>query len=170
MPSFRVTDRVGTTRLYPGIEALLDSLERGLLCADDAVLDPGRREWVKLKDHPEVVAGWQERQRYRPLDDRRSLAGLAADPLTFPHLDEHGITPGRGIAAGDDLEVRKAAWRAIRSTPPKLSTPRAADPDIYLSGERILTRSAVAGAIALVLLSCAALLFMARGMAALADR
>lgn len=160
MPNFTVTDTVGTTRLFPGVEALLDALERGLLGGDDFVYDAGQKTWLRLKDHPAVQAGWRARQRFRPLDDRNSLAGVAGNPLDFPGLDDDGVTPRHGIAAGDDFEVRRAAWRAIRDAAPPAS-PRI---DPYLSGERVLTRGAITGAVVIVALICAALVLIASDM------
>lgn len=163
MPNFTVTDTVGTTRLFPGVEALLDALERGLLGGEDFVFDSGTQAWIRLKDHPAVQEGWRARQRFRPLDDRNSLAGVEGNALDFPNLGDDGITPKHGISAGDDFEVRRAAWRAIRDTAP---TP-ASHPDLYLSAERVLTRGALLGAIGLVVLICGALVLIARGVSAI---
>lgn len=165
MPNFSVTDKVGTIRLFPAVEALLDSLEAGLLSADDIVYDAGRKEWVSLRDHPDVQAGWEERQRYRPLDDRRALGSVAADPLGFPRLNEDGVTPQHGIPQGDDFEVRRAAWRAIRD-----SAPSTHSTDLYQSGETLLKRGAFFGAVVLVALTCAALVLVATGIARLTAR
>ena len=159
MPKFTVTDTVGTTRVFPGVEALLDALERGLLGGDDFVYDAGQKAWIRLKDHPAVQAGWRARQRFRPLDDRNALAGVEGKVLEFPGLDDDGITPKHGIEAGDDFEARRAAWRAIRDSMPP---PSHADP--YLSGERALTRGAVLGAVVLIALICGALVLLARGI------
>ena len=162
MPNFTVTDTVGTTRLFPGVDALLDALERGFLGGDDFVYDTGQKAWICLKDHPAVQAGWRSRQRFRPLEDRNALAGVVGNPIDFPGLDDDGVTPRHGIAVDEEFEQRRAAWRAIRNT-----TPTAApNPDLYLSGERALTRSAVLGAIVLLALLCGALVLIARGMAA----
>lgn len=163
MPNFTVTDTVGTTRLFPGVEALLDALERGLLGGEAFVFDSGTQAWIRLKDHPAIQEGWRARQRFRPLDDRNSLAGVEGNALEFPNLSDDGITPKHGISAGDDFEVRRAAWRAIRDTAP---TP-ASHPDLYLSAERVLTRGALLGAIGLVALICGALVLIARGMSAI---
>jgi len=162
MPKFTVTDTVGITRLFPGVDALLDALERGLLGGDDFVFDPGQKSWIRLKDHPAVQAGWRARQRFRPLDDRNSLSGVAGNTIDFPGLDDDGITPRHGIAVDEDFEMRRAAWRAIRD-----AAPPASNPDLYLSGERALTRSAVFGAMVLLALICGALVLIARGMAAI---
>jgi hypothetical protein len=164
MSKFSVTDKVGTTRLFPQVESLLDSLEAGVLGADDIVFDAGRKEWVSIKDHPEVQAAWEERQRYRPLDDRRSLGSVAADPLGFPRLGEDGITPQHGIPQGDDFEIRRAAWRAIRDN----EAP--AHADVYQSGETLLKRGAFLGAVVLVAMICAALVLIATGIARLTAR
>jgi len=163
MPNFTVTDAVGTTRLFPGVEALLDALERGLLGGEDFVFDSATKSWVRLKDHPAVQAGWLARQRFRPLDDRNALAGVRANSLDFPNLGDDGSTPRHGISAGDDFEVRRAAWRAIRDAAPTPQT----HPDLYLSAERALTRGALFGAIGLVVLICGALVLIARGMSAI---
>ena len=163
MPNFTVTDTAGTTRLFPGVEALLDALERGLLGGEDFVFDSATQTWIRLKDHAAVQEGWRARQRFRPLDDRNSLAGVDGNALGFPKLGDDGVTPRHGISAGDDFEVRRAAWRAIRDAAP---TP-ASHPDLYLSGERALTRGALLGAIGLVVLICGALVFIARGMSAI---
>jgi len=160
MPNFTVTDTVGTTRLFPGVDALLDALERGLLGGDDFVYDSGQTTWIRLKDHPAVQAGWRARQRFRPLDDRNSLAGAARGAIDFPGLDDDGITPRHGIAVDEDFEERRAAWRAIRD-----ATPPVAAGDPYLSGERALTRGAILGAAVLVVLICGALVLIARSMA-----
>ncbi len=165
MSKFSVTDKVGAVRLFPRVEALLDSLEAGLLSADDIVFDAGRKEWVSIKDHPEVLAGWEERQCYRPLDDRRPLSSIAADPLAFPRLGEDGITPQHGIPQGNDFEVRRAAWRAIRD-----SEPAGQHADVYQSGETLLKRGAFFGAVILVALTCAALVLVATGIARLTAR
>jgi hypothetical protein len=159
MPNFTVTDTVGTTRLFPGVDSLLDALERGLLGGDDFVYDSGQKAWIRLKDHPVVQAGWRARQRFRPLEDRNALAGVEGRVLDFPGLDADGITPKHGVGAGDDFEARRAAWRAIRDAAPPV-----AQGDPYLSGERALTRSAILGAAVLVALICAALVLIARGM------
>jgi len=163
MPNFTVTDAVGTTRLFPGVEALLDALEQHLLGGEDFVFDSGRGAWIRLKDHPAVQEGWLARQRFRPLDDRTSLSGATANALDFPNLDDDGITPRHGVSVGDDFEQRRAAWRAIRDTAPTAAT----HSDPYVSGERVLTRSAVLGAVGLVVLICGALVLIASGMAAL---
>lgn len=163
MPNFTVTDAVGTTRLFPGVEALLDALELGFLGGEDFVYDSTQKAWIRLKDHPAVQAGWRARQRFRPLDDRNALARVEATPFRFPHLGDDGTTPGRGIAPDDDFEARRAAWRAIRDAMP--SAGRQVDP--YLSGERALTKSAVAGVVVLVALICGALVLVARGMESL---
>ncbi|MBP2648387.1 MAG: hypothetical protein H6Q77_2011 [Gemmatimonadetes bacterium] len=163
MPNFTVTDAVGTTRLFPGVEALLDALELGFLGGDDFVYDSAQKTWIRLKDHPAVQAGWVARQRFRPLDDRDALGRVESNPFSFPHLGDDGITPGHGIAPGGDFEARRAAWRAIRSAMP----PAGPQADPYLSGERVLTRGAVAGAVALVVLICGALVLVARGMESL---
>jgi hypothetical protein len=163
MPNFTVTDAVGTTRLFPGLEALLDALERGFLGGEDFVFDASQKTWVRLKDHPAVQAGWRARQRFRPLDDRNALARVEANPLAFPHLGDDGTTPGRGVAPDEEFEARRAAWRAIRDAMPAAG--QHADP--YLSGERALTKSAVAGAVVLVALICGALVLVARGMESL---
>jgi hypothetical protein len=160
MPNFTVTDAVGATRLFPGVEALLDALELGFLGGEDFVYDSVQKTWIRLKDHPAVQAGWLARQRFRPLDDRNALDWVESNPLGFPNLGDDGITPGRGIAPGDDFEARRAAWRAVRDTMP----PRGPQADPYLSGERVLTRSAIAGAVALVALICGALVLVARGL------
>jgi hypothetical protein len=162
MPNFTVTDTAGTTRLFPGVEALLDALERGFLGGDDFVYDTPQKAWIRLKDHPAVQAGWRARQRFRPLDDRNSLAGVAGNPVDFPGLDDHGITPSHGIAVDEEFEQRRAAWRAIRD-----ATPAPAHPDRYLSGERVLTRGAILGSVILLALLCGALVLIARGMAAI---
>jgi len=162
MPNFTVTDTVGTTRLFPGVDALLDALERGLLGGDDFVYDSGQKTWIRLKEHPAVQAGWRARLRFRPLEDRNSLAG-AGRAIGFPGLDDDGVTPRHGIAVDEEFERRRAAWRAIRdATPAPASTP-----DAYLSGERALTKSAVLGAVALIALLCGALVLIARSMAAI---
>lgn len=163
MPNFTVTDTVGTTRLFPGLDALLDALERGFLGGDDFVYDTGQKSWIRLKDHPAVQAGWRSRQRFRPLDDRNSLAGVAGNPIDFPGLDDDGVTPRHGIAVDEEFEQRRAAWRAMRKAAPV----PAANPDRYLSGERALTGSAVLGAILILGLLCGALVLIARGMAAI---
>jgi hypothetical protein len=163
MPHFTVTDTAGTTRLFPGVEALLDALERGLLGGDDFVYDSGQKTWVRLKDHPAVQAGWRARQRFRPLDDRNSLAGVTGNAVGFPGLDDDGITPRHGIAVDEEFEQRRAAWRAIRDSTPA----PAPNPDLYLSGERALTRSAVLGVVVILSLVCAALVLIARGMASI---
>jgi hypothetical protein len=163
MPNYAVADAVGTTRLFPGVEALLDALEQGLLGGEDFVFDSGQKVWIRLKDHPAVQAGWLARQRFRPLDDRNTLAGVEANSLDFPNLGDDGITPRHGISAGDDFEVRRAAWRAIRGTAPTPET----HPDPYLRGERVLTRGAVLGAVGLVVLICGALVLIASGMTTL---
>ena len=160
MPNFTVTDAVGTTRLFPGVEALLDALELGFLGGEDFVYDPGQKTWIRLKDHPAVQAGWRARQRFRPLDDRNALAGAQSNPLGFPNLGDDGVTPGRGIAPDHDFDARRAAWRAIRDAMP----PAGSQPDPYLKAERALTRSAVVGVVVLVALICAALVLVARGM------
>ena len=160
MPQFTVTDTVGTTRLFPGVDALLDALERGLLGGDDFVYDPGQKSWIRLKDHPAVQAGWRARQRFRPLEDRNSLAGVAGNAIDFPGLDDDGVTPRHGIAVDEEFESRRAAWRALRATAPAPSS----NPDLYLSGERALTKSAVLGAVALLALLCGALVLIARGI------
>lgn len=165
MPNFTVTDTVGTTRLFPGVEALLDALERGFLGGDDFVYDSGQKTWIRLKEHPAVQAGWRARQRFRPLDDRNSLAGVAGNAIDFPGLDDDGITPRHGIAVDDEeFRQRRAAWRAIRDAAP---APPNANPDLYLSGERALTRGAIFGAVVLLTLLCGALVLIARGMAAI---
>lgn len=161
MPNFTVTDTVGTTRLFPGVEALLDALERGLLGGDDFVYDAGQKTWIRLKEHPAVQAGWRARQRFRPLEDRNALASASGNVLDFPGLDDDGITPRHGIAVDEDFEQRRAAWRAMRAAAPALSP----NPDRYLSGERALTRSAILGAMVLVVLICGALVLIARTMA-----
>ena len=163
MPNFTVTDTVGTTRLFPGVDSLLDALERGLLGGDDFVYDTGQKAWIRLKDHPAVQAGWRARQRFRPLDDRNSLAGVAGNAIDFPGLDDDGVTPRHGIAVDEEFERRRAAWRAIRDTTPAT----ASNADVYLSGERALTKSAVLGAVVLLALLCGALVLIARGMAAI---
>lgn len=163
MPNFTVTDTVGTTRLFPGVDSLLDALERGLLGGDDFVYDSGQKTWIRLKEHPAVQAGWRARQRFRPLDDRDSLAGVVGNAIDFPGLDDDGVTPRHGIAADEEFERRRAAWRAIRDTTPAT----ASNPDVYLSGERALTKSAVLGAVVLLALLCGALVLIARGMAAI---
>ncbi len=160
MPNFTVTDAAGTTRLFPGVDALLDALERGFLGSDDFVYDSGLKSWIRLKDHAAVQAGWLARQRFRPLDDRNALAGVEANVLDFPHLLDDGITPRHGIEAGDDFEIRRAAWRAIRDAKPE----PASRIDVYQSGERALTRGAILGAVALVALLCGALVLLASGM------
>lgn len=161
MPNFTVTDTVGTTRLFPGVEALLDALERGLLGGDDFVYDSGQKTWIRLKEHPMVQAGWRARQRFRPLDDRNSLAGVAGNAAGFPGLDDDGTTPRHGIAVDEDFEQRRAAWRAMRDAAP---TPES-HADLYLSGERALTRGALLGAFGLLVLISGALVLVARGMA-----
>ena len=153
MATYCVTDAVGTTRLFPHMDALLDALDRGLLGGDDFAWEAERKAWVRLKEHPEVLRQWKARRRFRPLHDTRN------DPLGFPSLNDDGITPSRGIAPDPEFEARRAAWRAMRGQP---STNPAADP--YLSGERALTRGAVLGAIFLVLVACAALVLIASGM------
>jgi hypothetical protein len=164
MPNFTVTDTVGTTRLFPGVEALLDALERGILGGDDFVYDAGQKSWIRLKDHPVVQAGWRSRQRFRPLDDRNSLANVAGNPVDFPGLDDDGVTPRHGIAVDDEeFQQRRAAWRAVRNAAPAA----APNPDLYLSGERALTRGAILGAVALLALLCGAMVLIARGMAAI---
>lgn len=160
MPNFTVTDTVGTTRLFPGVEALLDALERGLLGGDDFVYDSGQKSWIRLKDHPVVQEGWRGRQRFRPLEDRNSLAGVAGSTVDFPGLDDDGVTPRHGIAVDPEFEKRRAAWRAIRDAAPAPTS----NADRYLSAERALTRSAVLGALVLLALLCAALILVARGM------
>lgn len=160
MPNFTVTDAVGTTRLFPGLEALLDALELGFLGGEDFVYNSTQKEWIRLKDHPAVQAGWRARQRFRPLDDRNALARVESNPLAFPHLGDDGITPGHGVAPDDDFDARRAAWRAIRDATPAAG-PHA---DPYLSGERALTKSAVAGAVVLLALICGALVLVARGL------
>ncbi len=160
MPNFTVTDTVGTTRLFPGVDALLDALERGLLGGDDFVYDSAQKTWLRLKEHPAIQAGWRARQRFRPLEDRNSLSGVQGKVLEFPALDDEGITPKHGIDAGDDFEARRAAWRAIRDAEPPVQ-----HRDLYLSGERALTRGAILGAAILVILICGALVLAARGMA-----
>jgi hypothetical protein len=160
MPNFTVTDAVGTTRLFPGVEALLDALEQHLLGGEDFVFDSGRGAWIRLKDHPAVQEGWLARQRFRPLDDRISLSGAAAHSLDFPRLGDDGITPSHGVSAGDDFEVRRAAWRSIRDAAPAPE----AHPDLYRSGERVLTRGAVLGAVALVVVVCGTLVLLASGI------
>lgn len=160
MPNFTVTDAVGTTRLFPGVEALLDALELGFLGGEDYVYDSAQKAWIRLKEHPAVQAGWRARQRFRPLEDRNTLAGVQANPLDFPHLGDDGITPGRGIAPDGEFEARRAAWRTIRDAMPRVHP----QPDPYLSGERALTRSAVVGAVVLLVLICGALVLVARSM------
>jgi len=160
MPNFTVTDTVGTTRLFPGLDALLDALEHGFLGGDDFVHDPGQNTWIRLKDHPAVQDGWRARQQFRPLDDRQPLAGVAGNAIDFPGLDDEGVTPRHGIAVDEDFEKRRTAWRAIRDAAP----PTAANSDLYLSGERALTRGAVLGALVLLALICGALVLVARGM------
>ena len=163
MPNFTVTDTVGTTRLFPGVDALLDALERGLLGGDDFVYDTGQKTWIRLKDHPAVQAGWRARQRFRPLDDRNSLAGVAGNASTFPASMTTASRRGTALRWTMEFERRRAAWRAIRDAAPA----PAPNPDLYLSGERALTRSAVLGAVVLLALLCGALVLIARGMAAI---
>ena len=162
MPKFTVTDAVGTTGCSREWTRCSMPSSAGSLAATTSSMTLVNA-WIALKDHPAVQAGWRARQRFRPLEDRNSLAGVAANDLDFPRLADDGSTPRHGIAADVDFEERRAAWRAIRDAAPA----PAPNPDLYLSGERALTRSAVLGAVMLLALLCGALVLIARSMAAI---
>jgi hypothetical protein len=119
-----------TGLVLPTVDALLDALEAGRLGPDDVVFDVQLQTWMPAKLHPELRAAWAERQRFRPLDDRTSLDRLPDAALTYPALDDAGITPAHGTTA-DDLAQRRAAFRAIREgAPASAPVSRAPAPDM----------------------------------------
>jgi hypothetical protein len=119
---FRTSRESGTGLVLPTLDALLDALEAGRLGPEDVVFDVQLQTWMPAKDHPELRAAWLDRQRYRPLDDRTALARLPDARLAYPALDDVGVTPAHGITV-DDLEARRAAFRAMRASPPPTSVP-----------------------------------------------
>jgi hypothetical protein len=113
---FRTEHQEGTGLLLPTVDALLDALEAGRLGPDDLVFDVRQQAWMPAKSHPDVRAAWEDRQRFRPLDDRAQLERLPDAALAYPMLDDAGVTPAHGTTT-DDLEARRAAFRALRAGP-----------------------------------------------------
>jgi hypothetical protein len=159
---FRTAREPGTGLVLPTVDALLDALEAGRLGPDDVVFDVQLQTWMPAKLHPELRAAWAERQRFRPLDDRTPLDRLPDAALTYPALDDAGITPAHGTTA-DDLAERRAAFRAIRERPPASApTPRAPAPDMRF--ESVLGHTALVAVLLLLGLVGWAIVGLASGI------
>ena len=114
---FRTVRREGSGLLLPTVDALLDALEAGRLGPEDQVFDVQLQRWMPVKAHPELRAAWADRQRFQPHDDRSGLERLPDATPDYPMLDDEGVTPAHGTVS-DDLAVRRAAFRALRLSPP----------------------------------------------------
>lgn len=159
---FRTAREPGTGLVLPTVDALLDALEAGRLGPDDVVFDVQLQTWMPAKLHPELRAAWAERQRFRPLDDRTSLDQLPDAALTYPALDDSGITPAHGTRA-DDLAERRAAFRSIRErAPASAPTPRAPAPDMRF--ESVLGHTALVAVLLLLGLVGWAIVGLASGI------
>lgn len=159
---FRTAREPGTGLVLPTVDALLDALEAGRLGPDDVVFDVQLQTWMPAKLHPELRAAWAERQRFRPLDDRTPLDRLPDAALTYPALDDAGITPAHGTTA-DDLAERRAAFRSIRArAPASAPTPRAPAPDMRF--ESVLGHTALVAVLLLLGLVGWAIVGLASGI------
>jgi hypothetical protein len=166
-PRFRV-ERQGSALVLPTVDAVLDAVEAGRLGASDVVFDAERNAFVRVQDHPELRAAWDERQRYKPLDDRRPLPASPDAALAFPALSDGGATPAQGVVSHADLEARKAAWRAIRDGSPAQAPRVGPAPDAQRHpaerGESVLTATALVLAVLLLGLVGWSVLAFATGM------
>jgi len=113
---FRTARARGTGLVLPTVDALLDALDAGRLGPDDFVFDAELQTWLRAREHPELRAAWEDRQRYQPHDRRTALDGLPDARLAYPVLDDVGVTPARGIS-DEALESRRAAFRALLARP-----------------------------------------------------
>ncbi len=111
---FRHTDASGREATFASVELLVDALEAGTLGPDDQVYDVARRRLVRVIEDADIRQAWDDRQRYRPRDDRRTLdRARPSNRLQFPAVTDGGVTPAHGVRDLDDLAARRAAFRRI---------------------------------------------------------
>ncbi|HEX6069260.1 MAG TPA: hypothetical protein VFZ18_05535 [Longimicrobiaceae bacterium] len=114
-PRFLSSDPRGAELPWQTIDDLLDALEDGRLSAEDYLFDATRQAWQPIRNHSEVVEGWEQRMSYRPPEARRLLRNAVRRPEGFPALSPEGITPVSSPA----VSRIEAARRAHALTPPE---------------------------------------------------
>jgi|SRR5687767_2875636 len=95
---FLSNDAAGVETPWQSIDALLDALEDGRLDAGDYVFDRTRQAWQPIHKHSELVAEWERRMSYRPIEQRRVIANARRPAEGFPALSSEGATPVRSPA------------------------------------------------------------------------
>lgn len=114
-PRFLSSDSRGAELPWQTIDDLLDALEDGRLSAEDYLFDATRQAWQPIRNHSDVVEGWEQRMSYRPPEARRLLRSALRRPEGFPALSPEGITPVSSPA----VSRIEAARRAHALTPPE---------------------------------------------------
>ena len=156
---FRSSDAAGVEIPWQTIDDVLDALEDGRLDAEDYVFDGARQAWQPIRNHGEIVAAWDQRMSYRPLEHRRVITRARRPAEGFPALSPEGATPVSSPA----LSRIEAARRAEA----KRRAEAAAPPEEIPSVRRALAVSEIAFVVVVIGVLAAGLVALVRGLLAI---
>jgi hypothetical protein len=105
---FLSNDANGVETPWQSIDDILDALEDGRLDSEDYIFDSTRQAWQPIRKHSEVVAEWDRRMSYRPVEQRRIITNARRPPEGFPALSPEGATPVRTPALSRIEAARRA--------------------------------------------------------------
>ena len=105
---FLSNDANGVETPWQSIDDILDALEDGRLDAEDYIFDRTRQAWQPIRKHSELIAEWERRMSYRPVEQRRIIANARRPAEGFPALSPEGATPVRTPALSRIEAARRA--------------------------------------------------------------
>jgi hypothetical protein len=105
---FLSNDANGVETPWQSIDDILEALEDGRLDSEDYIFDSTRQAWQPIRKHSEVVAEWERRMSYRPVEQRRIIANARRPADGFPALSPEGATPVRSPAVSRIDATRRA--------------------------------------------------------------
>ena len=105
---FLSNDANGVETPWQSVDDILDALEDGRLDAEDYVFDRTRQAWQPIRKHSELLAEWDRRMSYRPVEQRRIIANARRRAEGFPALSPEGVTPVRSPAVSRIDAARRA--------------------------------------------------------------